>query len=167
MAKLIIIRGNSGSGKTSLAKALQEQYKDSSMVISQDLVRREMLSVSDGPDTATIPLLYHLLEYGRQNYEITILEGILASKWYTPLFERAYSLFNGDVFGYYYDLPFEETIKRHYTKPVASEYGEKDLRRWWQQMDILKGIPERLIAQDVSIADAVNTICQDITRKRH
>ena len=167
MAKLIIIRGNSGSGKTTLAKALQEQYKDSSMIIPQDLVRREMLSVSDGPDTATIPLLYHLLEYGRQNYEITILEGILTSKWYTPLFERAFSLFDGEVFGYYYDIPFEETIKRHNTKPIASEFGEKDLRRWWRQMDILEIIPERLITQDASIADAVNTIDQDIAKKRH
>ena len=96
---LIVIRGNSGSGKTSLAKELQKRYKEKAMVISQDLVRREMLSISDGPDTMTIPLIYHLLEYGHQHYDITILEGILFSKWYTPLCEKACALFDGNIHG--------------------------------------------------------------------
>ena len=43
MAQLVIIRGNSGSGKTSLAKKLQNHFGRRTLVISQDLVRREML----------------------------------------------------------------------------------------------------------------------------
>ena len=43
MATLVIIRGNSGSGKTSLAKKLQEYYGRRTLVISQDIVRRDML----------------------------------------------------------------------------------------------------------------------------
>lgn len=42
MAKLIIIRGNSGSGKTTVARALQRRFGDYSMLISQDMVRREI-----------------------------------------------------------------------------------------------------------------------------
>lgn len=160
---LIVIRGNSGSGKTSLAKELQKRYKEKAMVISQDLVRREMLSISDGPGTMAIPLIYYLLEYGHRHYDITILEGILFSKWYSHLFENAFALFDGHVYGYYYDLPLEETITRHNTKAVVSEFGELELRRWWREADLLETIPERIFTREVSLADAVKIICQDIT----
>lgn len=43
MSKLIILRGNSGSGKTTVAKALQEKLGYNTMRISQDEVRRNML----------------------------------------------------------------------------------------------------------------------------
>jgi len=45
--KLIILRGNSGSGKTTIANALHQCLKEQSLLISQDVVRREMLRVKD------------------------------------------------------------------------------------------------------------------------
>lgn len=51
MARLIILRGNSGSGKTTVAKALQKRFGRNTMLISQDVVRRDMLHVKDGPDS--------------------------------------------------------------------------------------------------------------------
>ena len=76
MSKLIIIRGNSGSGKTTVAKALQQKLGHNIMVISQDVVRRDILRVKDGPDTKALPLLSELLVYGKNNCEIVVLEGI-------------------------------------------------------------------------------------------
>uniref|UniRef100_UPI00189E3DE9 AAA family ATPase n=2 Tax=Clostridiaceae TaxID=31979 RepID=UPI00189E3DE9 len=89
MAELIIIRGNSGSGKTTLARKLQRKFGRNTMVISQDVIRRDMLMEKDGFDTKALPLLIELLKYGRRNCEVTILEGILNSEWYKPLFETA------------------------------------------------------------------------------
>ena len=43
MAKLVIIRGNSGSGKSSLARKLQTHYGQGTLLIAQDTVRRDML----------------------------------------------------------------------------------------------------------------------------
>ena len=43
MVKLIILRGNSGSGKTTIAKELQRKFGENTMLISQDVIRREML----------------------------------------------------------------------------------------------------------------------------
>ena len=63
MAQLVIIRGNSDSGKTSLAKKLQNHFGRGMLVISQDLVRREMLKEKVEPDnlsvflTETFPLV--------------------------------------------------------------------------------------------------------------
>jgi uridine kinase len=39
-AKLIILRGNSGSGKTTTGKALQRKFGHGTMLISQDVGRR-------------------------------------------------------------------------------------------------------------------------------
>ncbi len=77
MSKLVIIRGNSGSGKTTVAKVLQHELGHNVMVVSQDVVRREMLRVKDGAGTKALPLLSELLMYGKNNYETVILEGIL------------------------------------------------------------------------------------------
>lgn len=43
MPKLIVLRGNSGSGKTTVAKELQKRFGRNTMLISQDVVRRDML----------------------------------------------------------------------------------------------------------------------------
>lgn len=40
MKKIIILRGNSGSGKTTIAKELQKQFGRNTMLISQDGIRR-------------------------------------------------------------------------------------------------------------------------------
>lgn len=47
------------------------------MIIPQDTVRRELLHARDGADTKALPLLIDLLEYGKRNCAVTILEGIL------------------------------------------------------------------------------------------
>ena len=57
VAQLIILRGNSGSGKTTTGKALQRKFGHGTMLISQDVVRREMLFVKDGPNPETSLLL--------------------------------------------------------------------------------------------------------------
>lgn len=94
MAKLIILRGNSGSGKTTTGKALQRKFGHGTMLISQDVVRREMLFVKDGPNTQVGKLLLELVLYGKSHCNIVILEGILNSKWYKRLFENLQEEFN-------------------------------------------------------------------------
>ena len=128
--KLIILRGNSGSGKSSVASALQKRIGRNTLIIPQDTVRREMLWVHDGQDTLALPLLVDLLRYGHEHCDITILEGILNSRWYKPLFDTATELFGESIFAYYYDLPFEETLIRHATKRNQFEFGEREMRRW-------------------------------------
>lgn len=60
MKKLITLRGNSGSGKTTVAKELQKCFGRNTMRISQDAVRRDMLMVKDHENTEAIPLMMEL-----------------------------------------------------------------------------------------------------------
>ena len=43
MGKLSILRGNSGSGKSTIAKELQNKFGQNTMLISQDEIRRILL----------------------------------------------------------------------------------------------------------------------------
>ena len=73
MKKLVILRGNSGSGKTTVARALQRKIGFNTMLISQDEIRRNMLWVKDGIDTKALPLMIELLKYGNEHSDIVIL----------------------------------------------------------------------------------------------
>ena len=70
MVKLIILRGNSGSGKTTIAKELQQRFGRNTMLISQDVIRRDMLRVKDGENTLALPLMKELLVYGSSHSDI-------------------------------------------------------------------------------------------------
>ena len=63
MKKLVILRGNSGSGKTTVARVLQRKIGFNTMLISQDEIRRNMLWVKDGIDTKALPLMIERLKY--------------------------------------------------------------------------------------------------------
>ena len=162
MPKLIILRGNSGSGKSTVAKALQHRIGRDTLIIPQDTVRREMLWAHDGLGTSALPLLMDLLRYGHEHSAITILEGILNTEWYRPLFELALDLYGTGIYAYYYDLPFSETLKRHATKPNHADFGEADMRRWWKEKDLIGIIPEAMILEKQSLEETLDLILNDI-----
>lgn len=160
--KLIILRGNSGSGKTSTGKALQKKFGHGTMLISQDVVRREILYVKDGPEPEASELLYDLALYGKKHCKILILEGILNSKWYKGLFDKLSVEFKDNIFAYYFDIPFEETLNRHREKSNAHEFGEKEMRRWWNERDFLNNITEDCIHKDLTLEEIVNLIYEKV-----
>lgn len=158
MRKLIILRGNSGSGKTTIAKELQNRFGTNTMLISQDVIRRDMLKVKDGENTLALPLMKELLVYGHGHSDIVILEGIMYADWYKPLFELAVQLYDTKVYAYYFDLLFEETLKRHQTKPNSHEFGEDAMRRWWREKDFSDVLNEVSITDERNIDDVVEDI---------
>ena len=162
MSKLIILRGNSGSGKTTIAKEIQKNFGRNTMLISQDVIRRDMLRVKDGENTEAISLMKELLAYGREHSDIVILEGIMYADWYKPLFELAIQLYDTKVYAYYFDIPFEETLKRHQTKPNCNEFGEEAMRKWWREKDFSGVLKERNITSEKDIQGIVSDICDSV-----
>ncbi len=164
--KLILLRGNSGSGKTALSKLLQEKFGPNTMRISHDMVRMEILHTrgKEGVEKSE-PLMIELLKYGSLHSEITILEGILPAEAYKGLFRAAVELYGkSNIFAYYYDLPFEETLRRHETKPNRNEFGEAEMRRWWVGRDLLPDLTETILTQELSLEEAAEQIEQLVVR---
>ncbi|MFV0399719.1 MAG: AAA family ATPase [Oscillospiraceae bacterium] len=162
MKTLVLLRGNSGSGKTTVAKLLQDNYVGRALLISQDVVRREMLRVKDTPGNQAIGLLQLLVEYGSRSREITILEGILYTELYGELFRTVRECFGSRVFAYYFDISFEETLSRHSQRSLAGEFGESEMRRWWREKDCLSDIPEQIVTAGQSAEETVARIVRDI-----
>lgn len=77
--------------------------------------------------------LSELVLYGKKHCNIVILEGILNSKWYINLFDDLIKEFANHIYAYYFDLPFEETLLRHQHKPNVNEFGEKEMKSWWNE----------------------------------
>ena len=165
MHKLIILRGNSGSGKTTIAKELREKLGNNTMLISQDVIRREILKVRDGENNPALPLIQELLIYGSKHCEVIILEGILHAQWYKPLFELALELYGADVHAYYFDIPFEETVRRHQTRPNCNDFSEEDMRSWWLEKDFSSVLNEISITADMEKEDIVNWIMLSVHEK--
>ncbi len=160
--KIIILRGNSGSGKTTIAKLLQKEFGRGTLLISQDVVRRDILYVKDGPQSKAVQLLIDLVQFGRKNCNLLILEGMLYADWYQELFEFIKIHFNSNIYAYYFEVPFEETLLRHRTKPNANEFGEAEMKRWWREKDYIQSIPERIINKDMTIDEIVEMISTQI-----
>ena len=156
--RLIILRGNSGSGKTTAAKALREKLGSNTMLISQDVIRREVLKVKDDADNPAIELIKRMAEYGNSIGYNVILEGIFSKKKYGIMLEYLINEFQGEAHAFYFDILFEETLKRHITKPNAHEFGEIEMREWWKEKDYLNIKEEKFITDKMSMEQTLNFI---------
>ena len=55
-------------------------------------------------------------------------------------------------------MPFEETLKRHQTKPNCHEFGEEAMRRWWREKDFSDILNEVSITSEKGIESIVKDI---------
>ena len=163
MSKLIIIRGNSGSGKTTVATRVRKAMVRT-ILIQQDVVRIGILNVDNKKNNPAINLIYEMATYGKKiDYDV-ILEGILANNKYAEMLSKLIADFRGEVYAYYLDVSFEETLRRHSLKPNAHEYGEDEMRLWWKEKDYLGIEEESILGAELSEDQVVDTILSDIAR---
>ena len=64
-------------------------------------------------------------------------------------------------FCYYFDVPFEETMRRHATKPRAAEYGFAEMSDWYRPLDLLPDGGEQIISAEMSLDDTVSKMMAD------
>ncbi|WP_436854875.1 AAA family ATPase [Staphylococcus caeli] len=163
MVKLIIIRGNSGSGKTTIARKLQHKLDDEGvLLIEQDIVRRQMLHVHDRHGNLAITLIAEILAFGIQHCDFIILEGILNKAKYGEMLDSFIKHEHVETHAYYFDLPFEETIHRHHSKK-DTDFGEAAMAKWFVEHDTLQVKGEVCISSEMSEAQILNMIFNDVT----
>ncbi|MCP2014082.1 putative kinase [Deinococcus sp. HSC-46F16] len=143
--QLIVLRGNSGSGKSSVARALRERYGYGMAWVEQDDLRRILLREHDVPGGKNIELIALNVRYALEHGYHVVLEGILTARHYGPMLERLHREHGEASHFYRFDLPFEETVRRHATRPQAREFGVDLMRGWYQERDGLAFVAERLI----------------------
>ncbi len=159
---LIILRGNSGSGKTTTTYLLREAliergYARPVAVVEQDYVRRKIFKEKEADDNRNIALIKNIVTYSLESGCDVILEGILNSKRYSSML-KSLADYEPNHHFYYFDTSFEETLRRHQTKPNKHEFGEAEMREWYEQRDLLGFDQESLIDEQLTQEQVVDKI---------
>lgn len=159
--RLILIRGNSASGKSTVAAGIRERYGRGIAIVGQDNLRRTVLRERDIPSGANIGLIDQTSRYCLDHGFHTIVEGILYADHYADMLTALCRDHEGLTCCYYLNVPFEETLRRHATKPQAAEYGPADMRDWYRDLDLLPGAVEHIVPTDMSLDETVHRIMTD------
>ncbi|RMI33618.1 methyltransferase domain-containing protein [Nocardia stercoris] len=163
MGRLVVIRGNSGSGKSTVAGLLQRKFgRAQCMVVGQDVVRRHMLGEGDVPGGLNIELLGEIASLGLARGLIVVVEGILSQRRYGRMLERLRDQARLSRF-YAFDLDFEETVRRHATRDKAGSFGREQMSEWYHGWDALGFVDETRIGATRTAEDIVATIYTEIT----
>ncbi len=67
-----------------------------------------------------------------------------------------------NIFAYYYDLSFEETLLRHSTKPNCKDFGKSDMKKWFLEKDFLEVLEEKVLTKELSLSEVVELILCDL-----
>ena len=77
------------------------------------------------------------------------------------MLEELRDLFYPKVLSYYYDLTFEEAVRRHQTRSKKVDFSPVDMKRWWKECDFLGWEVATFTDQD-SLKDAFQEISKQI-----
>lgn len=159
--RLIVLRGNSASGKSSVAEEIRARHGRGIALVAQDNLRRVVLRERDTPGAANIGLVASVARYALDHGYHVIVEGILYADRYGPMLDALRRAHRGPTHFYYFDVPFEETLRRHAGKPQAGEYGEPELREWYRPLDLLPGDWESVVPASDSLEDTVARVMEE------
>lgn len=141
---LIVIRGNSSSGKSTLAAGLQRHLGRGVANIGQDHLRRVMLRERDVPDGDNIGLIEQTARHCLAIPYHVVLEGIFYEPHYGTMLHHLLDDHDGPRQVFYLDVPFEATIERHQRKDFSAEVSTEQLRSWYHERDLL-GVPDEVV----------------------
>jgi AAA domain len=159
--RLIVLRGNSGAGKSSVAAGLRGRYGRGIALVGQDNLRRTILRERDVPGGANIGLIDMVARFGLGRGLHVVVEGILRAAHYGPMLEGLLRDHQSVARFYYLDVPLEETLRRHANRPQAAEFGEAEMRTWYCDRDLLPGGIEQIVPAASSLEDTVRLVMQD------
>lgn len=159
---LAVIRGNSGSGKSSTARELRSRLGRGVAWVEQDNLRRIVLREHDVPGGINIGLIEMTVRYALDNAYDVILEGILYTDHYGEMLERLTTDHVGTTGHYYFDIPFTETIRRHRTRPLSLKVSAEEMRGWYRTRDLLSFVEETVISERDSLDETVQRIITDL-----
>lgn len=159
--RLIVLRGNSGSGKSTVALALREAYGRGLSWVSQDLIRRNILHEKDRPGGVNIGLIDQVVRYSLDHDYHAVLDGILYADRYEQMLHGLQRDHLGQSHFYYLDVSLEETFRRHALRPQASTFGTDAMRDWYRPRDLLTSLQERVVPETSTLQQTTRLILAD------
>jgi adenylylsulfate kinase-like enzyme len=159
--RLVILRGNSASGKSTIAKLLRERLGRGVAWVEQDYLRRTVLREHDRPGLPNLGLIDVTTRYALDAGYHVIAEGTFGAQRYGEMLRRLTDDHEGLTKLYYFDVPLEETQRRHQTKPLVT-VGPEKLYEWYHYRDLLGFVDESIITADESEEQIVTRLVSEV-----
>ena len=159
-ATLVIIRGNSGSGKTTTAREVRRRYGRGCSLIEQDYLRRVVLREHGSNRTPSVaPAFIATIARAalEQGYHV-VLEGILHTRQYGEPLRRLIAEHPGPTSVFWMAVSFEETLRRHRRREEPISVGAEQMRAWYTPLDVLGVSGEQVIDESSDFENTVTTI---------
>ncbi len=160
-SRLVVVRGNPASGKSSLPRSIRSARPRGIGVLGQDQLRRGILHAREEQGNPTVDYLDLSARFALDRGLHVVVEAILDTDIYGAMLTRLVADHSGITHCYRFDLDFDETVRRHAGKPQAAEYGADTMRGWWRSDDALPGVGEQIIGPDASLADTTARVLSD------
>lgn len=162
MSKLVVLRANSGSGKSTIAKLVHAATKNS-VVIEQDYyIKYSAAATTKAQELARRARIFTDVTTALTTYDTVILEGVFDSRRYTNNFTELLATRPDNNYFFYIDVSFEETLRRHQQREKRHEFGEKEMRDWYVSRDALHCPFEVIIEEQATINNTVSRILHAI-----
>ncbi|WP_326550211.1 AAA family ATPase [Micromonospora sp. NBC_01813] len=157
---LVIVRGNSASGKTTAAREARHRYGRGCALLEQDYLRRTLLREHDSTHIQPVAPAF-ITATARTALDLgyhVILEGILHTERYATVLLQLIDRHPGPVAVFYLDVSFDETVRRHLNRAEPIPVTPDEMRRWYAHRDLL-GVPgETVIGETSTFEQTVTTI---------
>jgi adenylate kinase family enzyme len=156
--RLIILRGNSGSGKSTIARTVRQRYGRGCALVEQDYLRRIVLRERDVPGGHAPALIDRTVRFALDIGYHVICEGILHAARYRPVLTALHAAHCGTTSVFYLSASLDETLRRHCGRPQHNEFTTDDMRGWYVDNDLL-GLPDEcVIDEQTSLDEAVEIV---------
>lgn len=119
--------------------------------VEQDYLRRTLLLEHPHPGTPNIGLIDQTTRYALDHGYHVVLEGGLYSPVYGGMLRQLLEDHAGPTGVYYFQVSFDETLRRHATKPLGKATPEQ-MRQWYEPDDLL-GVPGEQVIDEASTLD--------------
>ena len=110
----------------------------------------------------TITSIEKMIEWGIENkYDFIVLDGKFKAKHYEVLYDFILSK-KIEILPYWFDISFEETVKRHATREKSKIFDAEEMGKWWVPHDLMPNIKEKLIVEKMAKDEILAMILKDL-----
>jgi adenylate kinase family enzyme len=158
VSKLIIIRGPSAAGKSTVAKALMEKVSRPTALLKRD----HYMFMFKTDDETKVPdkelLEQNILTCLERGFDV-IFEGNFKGATHKPMLERIFTAHPDENYVFYLDVSLNETLKRH-NKREEQLLTAQEVKGLYDFATPLGHPTEKIVPEHSSIAESVELIRQ-------
>ncbi|MGV9211611.1 kinase [Micromonospora sp. RB23] len=155
---LVCIRGNSGSGKSSIGRELRRRHGRGCALVEQDYLRRILLRERDKPGGAAPALIGQTVRFALDHGYHVVMEGIMHTSRYRGMLTALRDGHRGQSLFCYLDVSLAETLRRHLTRPQVTEFTAEHMSGWYAAHDVLGWPDELVLPETTGLDEAVEAI---------